>query len=82
LLHPLRLVVELHVIPIYSIRGYNVVVEGISRARNSIILTKSREVFPAQKPKDVIRVAFVTPSILHNHSRHVQVIKKKYYFLF
>lgn len=47
LLHPLRLVVELSVVPIYCIGGDGVVVEGVCWARHSGVLDKSREVFPA-----------------------------------
>jgi hypothetical protein len=46
-LHLLRLVVELSVVPIYYIRGDNVVVEGIGQDRHSSVLNKTREVFPA-----------------------------------
>jgi hypothetical protein len=54
LLHPLRLVVELPVVPIYCIEGDGVVVEGEGWARHSGVLDKSREVFPAQKAEDAI----------------------------
>jgi hypothetical protein len=47
LLHPLRLVVELSVVPIYCIESDSVVVEGVCWPRHSGILDKSREVFPA-----------------------------------
>ena len=65
LLHPLHLVLELPVVPIHYIGGDGVVVEGIGRARHSDVFNKSREVFPAQKVKEAIGVAVVTPSILH-----------------
>jgi hypothetical protein len=78
LLHPLHLVVEFPVIPIYWIRGDDVVVESVGWVRHSGVLNQSREVFPAQKAKDAIGVAAMTPCILHNLSRPVQVINKKY----
>jgi hypothetical protein len=56
------------------------VVEGVGWARHFGVLNKSREVFPTKKAEDAIKVAAVTPYILHNLPRHVQVIKKKYYF--
>jgi hypothetical protein len=66
LLHLLHLVVEFPVVPI----GGNVVeVEGVGWTRHSGVLNKA---------EDAIGVAIVTPCILHNLSRHVQVIKKKY----
>jgi hypothetical protein len=71
LLHPLRLVVELHVVPIHCIEGEGVVIEGIGRAHHSGVLNKSREVFPTQKVKDAIGVATVTPCILQNLPRPV-----------
>jgi hypothetical protein len=62
LLHPLHLVIEFPVIPIYciAIRGDDVVVKGVDWARHSGILNKSSEVFPAQKAEDAIKVAAVT----------------------
>jgi hypothetical protein len=78
LLHPLRLVVEFHVVSIYCIGGNGVVDEGVGWACHSGVLNQSREVFPAQKAEDAIGVATVTPCILHNILRHVQVIKKTY----
>jgi hypothetical protein len=78
LFHPLCLVVEFPVIPVYCIGGDSVVVEGVGWACHSNVLNQSREVFPVQQAEDVIRVAAVTPSILHNLPRHVQVINKKY----
>jgi hypothetical protein len=81
LLHPLRLVVEFLAIPINYIGGDGVVVEGVGWARHSSILNQSREVFPAHKAVDAIGVVAVTPCILNNLLRHVQVINKKYKFL-
>jgi hypothetical protein len=77
LLHPLCLVVEFPTVLIYCIGGDNVVVEGVGWTRHSDVLNQSREVFPPQKAKDAIGVAVVTPCILHNLPRHVQVINKK-----
>jgi hypothetical protein len=78
LLHPLYLVVEFPVVPVYCIGGDDVVVEGVGWARQSGVLNQSREVFPAHQAKDAIGVVVVTPSILHNLPRPVQVINKKY----
>jgi hypothetical protein len=78
LLHPLRLVVEFPAVLVYCIEGDGVVVEGVGWARHSGILNQSREVFPAQQVKDAIGVATMTPSILHNRTRPVQVKNKKY----
>jgi hypothetical protein len=77
LLHPLRLVVEFPAIPVYYIGGDSVVVEGVGWARHSDVLNQSKEVFPAQQTEDATGVATMTPSILHNHPRPVQVINKK-----
>jgi hypothetical protein len=46
LLQPLRLVIEFPVVPIYCIRGDDVVVEGVGWAHHSGVLNKYREVFP------------------------------------
>jgi hypothetical protein len=54
------------------------VVEGVGWICHSGVLNQSREVFPAQQAEDVIGVAAVTPSTLHNLPRPVQVINKKY----
>ena len=78
LLHPLRLVIEFPVVPVYYIGGDGVVVEGVGWARHSDILNQSKEVFPAQQPEDAIGEATMTPSIIHNRPRPVQVINKKY----
>jgi hypothetical protein len=78
LLHPLRLVIEFPIVPVYSIGGDGVVVEGVGWVRQSGVFNKSREVFPAQQAKDAIGVAAMTPSILHNRPRPIQVINKKY----
>jgi hypothetical protein len=78
LLHPLCLVIEFSVVPVYYIGGDSVVVEGVGSARHSGILNQFREVFPPQQAEDVIGVATMTPSILHNRPRPVQVINKKY----
>jgi hypothetical protein len=78
LLHPLRLVIEFPVVLIYCIGGDDVVVEGVGWSHHSGVLNQSREVFPAQKVEDAIGVAVVTPCILHNLPRPVQVINKKY----
>jgi hypothetical protein len=77
LLHSLRLVVEFPVVPVYCIGGDNVVVEGVGWTRHSVVLNQFREMFPAQKVEYVIGVAAVTPRILHNLPRPVQVINKK-----
>jgi hypothetical protein len=78
LLHPLRLVIEFPAVPVYCIGGDGVVVEGVGWARHSSVLNQSREVFPAQQAEDAIGEATMTPSIIHNHPRPVQVINKKY----
>jgi hypothetical protein len=78
LLHSLRLVIEFPAIPVYCIGGDGVVVEVVGWARHSGILNQSREVFPAQHAEDAIGVATMTPSILHNRPRLIQVINKKY----
>jgi hypothetical protein len=78
LLHSLCLVVEFPAVPVYCIRGDDVVVEGVGWDHHSGVLNQSREVFPAQKAEDAIGVAAVTPCILHNLSRPIQVINKKY----
>jgi hypothetical protein len=78
LIHPLRLVIEFPAVPVYCIGGDGIMVEGVGWARHSIVLNQSREVFPAQQPEDAIGEATMTPSIIHNHPRHVQVINKKY----
>jgi hypothetical protein len=77
-LHPLRLVIEFPVVPVYCIGGDDVVVEGVGWVRHSGVLNQSREVFPAQQIEDAIGVATMIPSILHNRPRPVQVINKKY----
>jgi hypothetical protein len=78
LLHPLRLVIEFSAVPVYYIGGDGVVVEGVGWAHHSGILNQSREVFPTHQTVDAIGVATMTPSILHNRPRPVQVINKKY----
>jgi hypothetical protein len=78
LLHPLCLVIEFSTVPVYCIGGDGVVVEGEGWARHSGILDQSREVFPAKQAEDAIGEATMTPSIIHNRPRHVQVINKKY----
>jgi hypothetical protein len=78
LLHPLRLVIEFLVVPVYCIGGDGIVVEDVGWARHSNILNQSREVFPAQQDEDAIGEATMTPSKIHNHPRPVQVINKKY----
>ena len=78
LLDPLRLVIKFPVVPVYCIGGDDVVVEGVGWARHSGVLNQSREVFPAQQAEDAIGEATMTPSIIHNRPRPVQVINKKY----
>jgi hypothetical protein len=78
LLHPLRLVVKFPAVPVYCIGGDSVVVEGVGWASHSGVLNQSREVFPSKKVEDAIGVTAVTPSILYNLPRPVQVINKKY----
>jgi hypothetical protein len=78
LLHPLCLVIEFSAVPVYCIGGDGVLVEGVGWARHSGVLNQSREVFPVQQTDDAIGVATMTPSILHNRPRPVQVINKKY----
>jgi hypothetical protein len=78
LLHPLRLVIEFPAVPVYFIGGDGVVVKGEGWARHSGVLYKSREVFHAQQAEDAIGGATMTPSIIQNRPRHVQVINKKY----
>jgi hypothetical protein len=76
--HLLHLVVEFPAVLIYRIGGDDIVVEGVGWARHSDILNQSREVFTEQKIKDAIGVAVVTPCVVHNLPRPVQVINKKY----
>jgi hypothetical protein len=78
LFHPLRLVIEFSVVPVYCIGGDGVVVEAIGWARHSGVLNQSREVFPAQQAEDAIGVVTMTPSIIHNRPRPIQVKNKKY----
>jgi hypothetical protein len=78
LLHSLRLVIEFSAVPVYRIGGDGVVVEGVGWARHSSILNQFREVFPAQQADDAIREATMTPNIIHNRPRPVQVINNKY----
>jgi hypothetical protein len=78
LLHPLHLIIESPAVSIYCIRGDGVVVEGVGWARHSGVLNQSREVFPAQQAEDAIGEAMMTPSIIHNRPRPLQVINKKY----
>jgi Na+/H+ antiporter NhaA len=78
LLHSLRLVIEFLVVPVYCIGGAGVVVEGVGWACHSGVLNQSREVFFAQQTEDAIGVTTMTPSIVHNRPRPVQVINKKY----
>jgi hypothetical protein len=78
LLHPLRLVIEFPVVPVYCIGGDGVVVEAVGWTRHSSVLNQSREVFPAQQAEDAIGEATMTPNIIHNRPRTVQVINKKY----
>ena len=78
LLHPLRLVIELLAVLVYRIGGDDVVVEGVGWARHSGVLNQSRAVFPAQQAEDVVGGATMTPSIIQNRPRPVQVINKKY----
>jgi hypothetical protein len=78
LLHPLHLVVEFPIVPIYYIGGDGILVEGVVWARHSGVFNQSTEVFPPQKAEDAIGVAAVTSCILHNLQRPVQVINKKY----
>jgi hypothetical protein len=78
LLHPFRLVIEFSAVPVYCIGGNGVVVEGVGWARPSDVLNQFREVFPAQHDEDAIGEATMTPNIIHNRPRPVQVINKKY----
>jgi hypothetical protein len=78
LLHPLHLVIEFSVVPVYCIGGDGVVVEGAGWARHFVVLNQSREVFSAQQAQDAIGVVTMIPNILHNRPRPVQVINKKY----
>jgi hypothetical protein len=78
LLHPLRLVIEFPAVPVYCIGGDGVVVEGVGWAHHSSILNQSREVFSTQQAEDAIRETTMTPSIIHNRPRPIQVINKKY----
>jgi hypothetical protein len=78
LLNLLRLVIEFLAVPVYCIGGDGVVIEGVGWAHHSGILNQSREVFPAQEAEDAIGEATMTPSIIHNRPRPVQVINKKY----
>jgi hypothetical protein len=78
LLHSLCLVIEFSVVPVYCIGGVGVVVECVGWARHSGVLNQSREVFPSQQAEDAIGEATMTPSIIHNRPRLVQVINKKY----
>jgi hypothetical protein len=58
--------------------GDGVVIEAVGWAYHSGVLNQSREVFPAQQAEDAIGVATMTPSIIHNRPRPIQVINKKY----
>jgi hypothetical protein len=78
LLHPFCLGIEFLAVPVYYIGGDGVVVEAVGWARHSGVLNQSRKVFPAQQTEDAIGVTTVTPSIIHNRPRPVQVINKKY----
>jgi hypothetical protein len=78
LLHSLRLVIEFPAVPVYYIGGDGVVVEGVGWARHSGVLDQSREVFPAKQAEDAIGEATMTPSIIRNRPRPIQVINKKY----
>jgi hypothetical protein len=78
LLHPLRLVIEFPAVPVYCIGGDSVVVKGVGWACHSGVLNQSRKVFPAQQAEDAIGEATMTPSIIHNCPRPIQVINKKY----
>jgi hypothetical protein len=78
LLHPLCLVIEFPVVSVYCIGGDGVVVEGVGWAHHSGVLNQSREVFPTQQAEDAIGEATMTPSIIHNRPRPVQVINKNY----
>jgi hypothetical protein len=62
LFHPLRLVIEFSIVPVYYIRCDGVVVEGVGWARHSCVLNQSREVFPAQQAEDANGVATMTPA--------------------
>jgi hypothetical protein len=62
LLHPLRLVIEFPIVPVYCIGGENVVVEAVGWAHHSGVLNKSSEVFHAQQAEDAIGVATMTPA--------------------
>jgi hypothetical protein len=73
LVHPLLLVIEFPVVPVYC-----VAVEGVGWVRHSGILNQSREVFPAQQAEDALGEATMTPSIIPHRPRPVQVINKKY----
>jgi hypothetical protein len=81
LLHPL-LLVEFPTIAIYCIGSDDIVVEGVGWAHHSGVLNNSREVFPAHKAEDAIGVATMTPCILHNLPRPIQVIKKSINFYY
>jgi hypothetical protein len=61
-----------------SIGGDDVVVEGIGQARHTSVLNKSREMFPAYNAEYSIWVAAVTPCILQNLPRPIEVIMKKH----
>jgi hypothetical protein len=78
LLHPLRFVIEFPAVPVYCIGDDGVVVEGVGWARHSSVLNQSRKVFPAQQAEDAIGEATMTPSIIHNRPRPIQVINKNY----
>jgi hypothetical protein len=78
LLHPLRLVIEFPVVPVYCIGGDGIVVKGVGWAHHSSVLNQSREVFYAQQAEDAIGEVTMTPNIIHNHPRPVQVVNKKY----
>jgi hypothetical protein len=72
------LLLKVKAVPVYCIGGDGVVVEGEGWARHSGVLHQSRKVFPAQQAEDAIGGAMMTPSIIHNRPRPVQVINKKY----
>jgi hypothetical protein len=71
LLHPLRLVIEFPAVPVYCIGGDGIVVEGEGWARHSGVLHRTAG-------RGCHWGAMMTPSIIHNRPRPVQVINKKY----
>jgi hypothetical protein len=71
----IRLVVEYPALTIYCIEGDGVVVKQIVRDHHSTVLNHVREVFPAQKTRDVVDATIVTTRTHHKrpHPTHEHI---------